>query len=195
MGPPLQIGADGTVVVFVVILRHLYIQSLLFIPYVFCVEGNPVILRVAHHKDLFTGGIHNQIGAGLFGLCQYGKLRHFFNLFHSHLGMPGMGRQKIIVKPPDQRNLPVPHFMPEQTEHFMIQHFFGNSVMVIQTCLGAPAQMHGGGHVGFRPLTDFPKLFPVIHCLVFYLFHRRAGNDKSVKFTVSDLLKGMIKFI
>ena len=65
MGAPLKVWPDGTVILLVIILWNLDVQPLLLIPYVFRMEGNPVILWMSHHKNFLSGGIHNQIGSRL----------------------------------------------------------------------------------------------------------------------------------
>ena len=85
--------------------------------------------------------------------------------------------------------------MLKQAEHFLPQHFFLDAIMVVQACLGSPAKVHGGSHIGLCPLTDLFKFFPIIHLLIPDFFHRGAGYDKTVKLLLPDLGKGVVKFI
>ena len=150
---------------------------------------------MSHHKDLTTAHCHTQEYASLFGLCQYGQILAVMDILCENLGMAGMWCQEQIVKSTDQRNLPVLHFMPEQTKHFLRQLTFFQTIMVIQSCLRAPAEMNRGSHMGFAPLHDLGQFIPVVHFFKFHLFHRCSGNDHAVKLLIFHLIKTYIKFI
>ena len=117
------------------------------------------------------------------------------NILGSHLRMAGMRRQEKIVKPSDQRNLPIGHAMPEKAEHFFLQHPLFQPKMMVKPGLGSPAEMQCGGHIFFAPVHDLHQLLPVIHFLKLHLLHRRSGDDKPVIVMALNLVKGYIKFV
>ena len=47
--------------------------------------------------------------------------------------------------------------------------------------------------IGFAPLHDLAQLVPVVHLFKSHLLHRRPGDDHAVKFSVLQLIKGLIK--
>ncbi|MPM17624.1 hypothetical protein SDC9_64021 [bioreactor metagenome] len=78
---------------------------------------------------------------------------------------------------------------------FPWQRIFFDPIMVIQTGLRAPADMHGGGNVRFAPLHDPRKLFPIIDFLKREVLYRRAGNDHAVKEPALYLGKRLVVFL
>ena len=109
--------------------------------------------------------------------------------------MPGMRRQKYIVKSPYQRNFPVQYFMPEKPEHFVGQFLFLQSVMMVKPRLSRPAEINGGGHVPVAPFHDFHHLFPVVNFFKLHIFHRSSCDNHTVKFLILYLVKYYIKFV
>ena len=109
--------------------------------------------------------------------------------------MSGMRCKKHIIKATHQRDLAVQHAMPEQTEHFLWQLTFFQSVVVIQSRLRAPAKMNSGCYMTFAPLHDLRQFFPIIHFFKLHLFYRCSGNDHTVKFLFFHLFKAYIKLI
>lgn len=66
--------------------------------------------------------------------------------------------------------------------------------MIVEGGLSTPADVQGGINVGQRPPHDFAELIPVVHLFKRHLFHRRAGDDQTVKPLGADLVKGFIEF-
>ena len=66
--------------------------------------------------------------------------------------------------------------------------------MIVESGLRTPADVQGGINVGQRPLHDFAEFIPVVHLFKRHLFHRRAGDDQTVKPLAADFVKGFIEF-
>ena len=85
--------------------------------------------------------------------------------------------------------------MPEYPEYFLVHLHLIDPIMIIDPCLSAPAQMQRRSHMGLTPFHDLLQFFPVIYFLERDLFHRRAGNNKSIELLASDLTEFLIKLI
>ena len=107
--------------------------------------------------------------------------------------MTGMGCIKLVVKAPEQNRPFVIRMVREYTEELFRQGILFDTVVIVKSRLGAPADMEGRMNIGLAPLHDLAKLIPVVHILKFQLFHRCAGNDHAVKFPVLQLIEALIK--
>ena len=107
--------------------------------------------------------------------------------------VPGVGDKELVVKAPEQGGLLLDNGVGEDAEQLLGQGVLGNAVVVIETCLGTPADMQSGMDVGFGPFHDFAQLTPVVHVGEIQILHRSAGDDHAVILPVPDLVKGGIE--
>ena len=70
------------------------------------------------------------------------------------LSVSGMGAVKGIVEAPHQGDLPVQSPVGVDARQLFLPFIFGDPVVVVKPSLGAPAQVHGGGHMGPAPFHD-----------------------------------------
>ena len=61
--------------------------------------------------------------------------------------------------------------------------------MVIESCLGCPADIHGGGDVGTCPLEDGGNLLPVGHFLKGIVLYGCTGDNHTIKLLMFHLLE------
>ena len=67
--------------------------------------------------------------------------------------------------------------------------------MIVQACLGTPADVKRRMHMSLAPLHDEGQLIPVINLFEFHIFHRSAGDDHAIEFLAADLIEGHIKLV
>ena len=72
---------------------------------------------------------------------------------------------------------------------------FLNTVMIVQHCLGGPAEGQYGEHVALGPLYVIHQFLPVFHLFKLEAFHRRPRDDKTVIIPVFDVRKLQIRFV
>jgi len=119
----------------------------------------------------------------------------FPDILTANLRITGMGTHHIIVQSSHQRNLVVENLVTVYAVKLLLPGIFGNSVMEIQSGLGSPADVKGGMYMGGAPVHNGLQLLPVIYIFKFHVLHRSAGNNHTVIFMFSNILKMHIKFI
>ena len=83
--------------------------------------------------------------------------------------------------------------MGEHAKELLWQGVLSDAVVVVKSCLGPPADMEGGVHMGLAPLHDFAQLRPVVHLFKGQLLHRGSGDDHAIEFPVLHFVKGLVK--
>ena len=83
--------------------------------------------------------------------------------------------------------------MLEDTEHLLVERIFGNPVVMIQSRLCRPADIERRSDVRPRPVEYLLNLAPIVHLLEIEVFHRRTGNDHSIKFLISHQFEIAVK--
>jgi len=73
MWSPLQSRFLCVIIIRIIIDRHFDVQTFILITFVLLVEGNPVIFRMSHHKNLAAILIDYQKNPRLFWFCQNGQ--------------------------------------------------------------------------------------------------------------------------
>ena len=68
-----------------------------------------------------------------------------------------------------------------------------NSEVVVETCLSAPADVHGAGDVGLGPFHHLTEFIPVFHFLKVQKFHGSSGDDHAVVVVFFDVVKGIVE--
>ena len=158
-------------------------------------QRHAVILRMALDKNLPAVPAHHNTYACLLGLRQNLQLRVLQDVLPVHFRVAGMGAVEVVVKAAHQRHLVVQHLVHVDAGQLRGPDVLRNAVMIIQSHLGAPADMEGGSDVGLRPLHDLAELLPVIHLLIIQEFHRRAGDNHSVIFMHLHIAEGNIELV
>ena len=121
MGPPHQQGPVFRIAAGIIVFRHLNGKAFPQISFIFLIQRNPVVFRMAHHINLAAVPGHSQKDSRLIRFRQDHQILAGGNVIPGHFRMAGMGRQKHIVKSSHQRNLSVLDPVPEQSEHLFIQ--------------------------------------------------------------------------
>ena len=192
-GAPAHQRGLGGIVVGEVVVGDVDVDALVHIPEVLVGQGVGVVLGVAgdeeaavvlalHGKDPRLLGDGQQL--------QLGDRQHVLQLV---LGVPGVGDIEHIVKAPEQGGALAHHGVGEDAEELLAQVVLGDLIMVVQTGLGAPADVQGGMDVGLGPLHDLAQLIPVVHVGEVQVFYGGAGDDHAVVLLVFDLVKGSIE--
>ena len=65
--------------------------------------------------------------------------------------------------------------------------------MVVQRCLGPPADVEGTMDMALAPLHDLTELIPVFHLLELQKLDGRTSNDHPIVISVSNILKCLVK--
>ena len=89
----------------------------------------------------------------------------------------------------------MPHLVGVYPEQLLRQQALLESVVIIQACLCAPADMECAEYVCFAPGKHFAQLRPVVHVFVFHLLNRRACDDQSVKALVPQFVESIIELL
>ena len=77
----------------------------------------------------------------------------------------------------------------EHAELLVRQRIFGNAVEMVQGCLCAPADVHGGLDVGLRPIKNLLQLVPIGHFFERHQLHGGTGDHKPVEFLMRHIRK------
>ena len=109
--------------------------------------------------------------------------------------MAGMGCIENVIKASYQRYSSSHHRMGIDAKEFLRQRCFGNAVMMIQSCLGAPADMEGTRYMLFAPVHDLAKFIPVVHFLKLQVLHGSSGNDQTIEIPVPNIIHGNVELV
>ena len=110
-------------------------------------------------------------------------------------GVAGMGHVKIVVHAAHQHLLPVHHPVAVDPRELLRQHILVDPMVVVQSGLGSPAQMHRREHVGLGPFEDGFHFRPVLDLFKIHFFNRGPGDDQPVEILVLQIRKGFVEFI
>ena len=116
MGSPQQKRTVFGVVVAVVVFWHFNGETFAKIAFVLAVQGNTVVFRVTHYKNLAAVFCHGKEKACFVGFCKDSKVFAGVYIFNRNFCMSGMRCQKYIIEPSDQRNFAVHYLVPESYE-------------------------------------------------------------------------------
>ena len=83
--------------------------------------------------------------------------------------------------------------MAENARDLGRKNVLGQSVEMVQSRLGRPAEIKRGVDVPLSVAHDFQQFLPVVHILERQMFHGRAGDDHAVEAAVADLREGLVK--
>ena len=100
---------------------------------------------------------------------------------------------KFIIKASEKRLILYTKMMLIYTKNFGSYIIFRNTIMIIKTCLGSPANMEGGIYMSLTPFHNLCYLIPIGYILKGHLLHWGTGNDKSIIVLMTYLSKGAIK--
>ncbi len=193
MPPPADNGCFRIVVTRIVIHRHMDGKSLVFIPEILLFQGIGIIFRVAGDEDLPSFLTHDSVNPCFRRGGENLQPGHLFNIHPVNGSVPGMGHPKLVVKAPEQNGPLIVQVMGINAEKLLGQGMLLNPIVVVQPCLGAPADMEGGMDIGLAPGHDPAQLRPVVHFLKGHLLHRRSGDDHAIKLPVLQFIKGFVE--
>ena len=176
-GSPADDGLLCGIVVGEIVSGGLDGQSRVLVAQVFLLERVRVVFRVTRDKYLSAAFGHAGKHARLGGACQDADLGHLFNVLAVAGGVARMGRHKLIVEATEKDGALVIHLVGIDAGILKAQRILLDTVMVVQTCLSAPADVEGAGHVGLAPLHNFAELVPILDILKFHLLHVLRGTD------------------
>jgi hypothetical protein len=74
----------------------------------------------------------------------------------------------------------------ENTGNLLLQRILLDTVVVVKSCVCAPANVQRGVYVGLRPFHDLAKLVPIVYFFKGKILHGCAGDDHAVKLFVFD---------
>ena len=151
---PFDDWCPGIVIIREVVIRYIRIQSRILIPNVFLQQRVPVVFRVAGYEDLTVVRGFYAEDPRFFGRCQHLQLRHRFDVLPVHGGIPRMRYIEFIVKAPEQHAVLLIQMMQVHAGQLLRQHVLLNTVMVVQSGLGTPADVERAVDVGFAPLHN-----------------------------------------
>jgi hypothetical protein len=100
---------------------------------------------------------------------------------------------EAIVKAPEKYGRFMVDGMLKNSEHFFIKRIFFDSVVIIKSCLRAPADVERARYVSFAPFHYLAKLIPIRYLLKFKMLDGRARDYHSVKAAMLYLIKGAVK--
>ena len=169
------------------------VKAFIEVTEVFRFKGIGVIFAVAHDKDLAALACFDDIDAGLVGFGEQGKRGIGKEIGRADFGVAGMGGAEGIVKAAEQVFAGPEDTMAEDPGDFLGQQVFGDTIMMIERGLCAPADVKGGVDVREGPVHDFAKLGPVADIFIAHFLDGRAGDDKAVILIAADFVKGLIE--
>ena len=143
--------------------------------------------------DLAVLGAFHSVNTGLLGGSDDGERIDLFNVLAVDRGVTAVRCIEHVVKAAHQCVVLCFHGMREDTEHFLIERVFFDSVVMVMSRLRAPADVKRTVDVLFAPVHDFAEFVPVFHLFKFHLFDGRTCNDHTVKFLIADFIKGFIE--
>ena len=108
--------------------------------------------------------------------------------------MAGMGHPVNLIKASKKGDRFIVHGVWENTEHLFGEKCFTQSVMIMKSCLGTPADMQSRMDVVFAPFHNFAQFRPIGNFFKFQMLHRCSCDNHSVKVLVFNIRKGFIEF-
>jgi len=152
-----------------------------------------IIFRMSHNKNLTAAVIMDGVYPCFIRGCNDFQARFLFDVLAVDSGMSGMGDIEDIIRATEEDRGLFIQLMRKYAEHFILYHVFFDAVMIIQTCLCAPADMEGAVDMGFAPFHDFHQLVPIFHLFKFHLFDGRACDNQTIPILLLYLVEGFIE--
>ncbi len=148
---------------------------------------------MAQGEDLgeIAGG--DQTGAGLRPPCEHLQIGVGGDVLLVHAGETRMRLQADLVKAVGQEAVLILQILREHAEDLLRIVLLAHMVAVVQRAHGAPAQIHGGEHVGGGPIEDLLELVPIIDLFEGQVLDRRARHHKAVVVVVLERVEGLIE--
>ena len=192
-GSPPHDRLAGGVIVGEIVGGRLDGQSCVLVAEVLILQGVRVVLGVTHDEDLLAAGGHGAEHACLLRAGQDADLLHGLDILPLGGGVAGVGDVEHVVVAAEQHGAVVVQGMLVHAEELLLQGVLLDAVVVVEACLGAPADMQGGGDMGLAPLHDLAQLGPVVHLLEGDLLHGGSRDDHTVVLLVLDLVEGLVE--
>ena len=102
-----------------------------------------------------------------------------------------MGNYKFVVKATEKDRTLVVESVLEYAEELFIKRIFLYAVMVVKTCLSAPADVECARDVRLAPLHYLAKLIPIFYLLKFDLLNGSTRDYHSVKISMLYFIEGL----
>ena len=147
MGTPGVEGDLGGIVVWIVVIGDGNIQPLCLVTAIFGIKGERIVLRVSRHKYLSPVLGRYYVGSRNIRQSDELQLGASKYLRNGCLGVPGMGGEESVIKSSDKGHLGTLNAVMEDAEHLLGKRTLGNAVVVVKTCLCAPAEVEAGVNV------------------------------------------------
>ena len=193
MGTPALLWNSGRVVVGEIVVGHTDEESLGLVAEVLVFERIAVVLRVTHNVDLAAVVGHAQVWASHWRICEEAEVGTGVDVGAEGASMARVGRAEDIVEAADEGDGEVEDTMAEDTEHLLGEGVFGDSVMMVEASLCAPADMESAGDILARPIHDLAQLLPIVDLLEGHLLDGRACDNHSVVLAAADLVESEIE--
>ena len=124
-----------------IVLWDLYRLPLSKIAQILVFEGIGIVLAMSGDKYLTAVLIRYGIDARLIGGGKYLKSAYRLDILAQDGGMAGMRCHKLIVKAAEKDRALVINLVRKYTEHLFRQSMLLDAVVIIKTCLSAPADV------------------------------------------------------
>lgn len=132
---------------------------------------------------------HNHVYTRFIRFCKDGQPGIFIYIAPANFSVAGMRRQEFIIKPANQLVLGMKNAMMKDAKFLFAQGIFWDSIVMLETCLSAPANMKSGKDIFFCPFHDVLKFPPIIHFFKWQLLHGCARDDQPIELPASNLGK------
>ena len=177
-----------------VVLRERHVgQSLGHVALVFLGKGGFAVLPVAQREHFGEVARGDQAGTGTGAPGQHLQVRAGGHIVLIHTGQTGVGLQGDLVETVGQEAVFILQILGEHAEQLGRQVALAHAVPVVERGHRAPAQVHGGEHMGPGPIQDGLELVPIVHLFERQVLHRRTGDHESVVIVVAERVKRLVE--
>ena len=177
-----------------VVLREGHVgHALGHIALVFLGERVLAVLPMAEREHFGEVTCGDQARAGLWPPSQDLKVMVGTYLVFVHAGEAGVRLQINLVETIGQEAVFVLQVLREYAENLLGVIHLVDAVAVVQCAHRAPAQVHGGEHMGGGPVENRLELVPVVHIFERHMLYRRAGDHETVVIVVFERVEVLIE--
>ena len=141
--PPVHMRQGRSVVIGVVVLRHIRVEAPVDIAAILCIKCSPIVLQMPGHENLGVILAFRKGDSRFIRLGQKAQTRFVKDVLRPHFGIARMRRGKSIVKTPEKTAARMQYVVTVNTRKFARQIEFGDAVKMVQGRLGRPANIQG----------------------------------------------------
>ena len=150
---------------------------------------------MTRHKNETVVPAADNADSCLFGCRQDFKLTAGFYILFTHICVTGMRHIKLIIKATEQHRSAFGDRVLEHTEQFFLQRILFDIIMMIQTSLGTPTNVHRRENMAGGPLHDGNQFRPIFHLFKGKILHWRTRNDHPIKVLILDVRKCFVEIV